>query len=68
MQLINKFDNGICYLLCVVDIFNNYAWVIPLEAKSGITITNAFQKVLKESNCKLNKIWVDKGSVLTVDQ
>ena len=33
-----------------------------LKDKKGITITNAFQKTLKESNCKLNKIWVDEGS------
>ena len=39
-----------------------YAWVIPLKHKKGITITNAFQKILKESNYKPNKIWVDKGS------
>ena len=30
--------------------------------KKGITITNAFQKNLDESNCKPNKIWVDEGS------
>ena len=30
--------------------------------KKGITITDAFQKILKESNCKPNKIWFDKGS------
>ena len=33
-----------------------------LKDKKGITITNAFQKTLKESNCKPNKIWVDEGS------
>ena len=43
-------------------IFSKYAWVIPLKDKKGITITNAFQKILKESNRKPNKIWVDKGS------
>ena len=36
-------------------------WVIPLKDKKGITIINAFQKILDESNCKPNKIWVDKG-------
>ena len=39
-----------------------FAWVITLKDKKGITITNAFQKILKESNRKPNKIWVDKGS------
>ena len=34
----------------------------PIKDKNGITITNASQKILKESNRKSNKIWVDKGS------
>ena len=62
MQLISKFDKGFRFLLCVIDIYGKYAWVIPLKDKKGITITNAFQKILDESNRKANKIWVDKGS------
>ena len=62
MQLISKFNKGFRFLLCVIDIFSKYAWVVPLKDKKGITITNAFQKILKESNKKPNKIWVDKGS------
>ena len=62
MQLISKFNKGIRFLLCVTIIFSKYAWVIPLKDKKGITITNAFQKILDESNRKPNKIWVDKGS------
>ena len=48
--------------MCVVDIFSKYAWVVPLKDKKGVSIVNAFQKILKESNRKPNKIWVDKGS------
>ena len=48
--------------MCVIDVFSNYAWVVPLKDKKGITITNGFQKILKEFNRKPNKIWVDKGS------
>ena len=44
-----------------MDIFSKYAWVIPLKDKKEITITNDFQKVLKESNRKPNKLWVDNG-------
>ena len=62
MQLINKFNKGFRFLLCVIDICSKYAWVILLKNKNCITITNAFQKLLKESNRKPNKIWVDKGS------
>ena len=62
MQLISKFNKGFIILLCVIDIYSKYAWVIPLEDKKGITITNAFQENLDESNRKPNIIWVDKGS------
>ena len=62
MQLISKFDKGFRFLLCVIDIFSKYAWVVPLKDKKGISIVNAFQKILKESDRKPNKIWVDKGS------
>ena len=48
--------------MCVIDRFNKYAWVVPFKDKKGITITNAFQKILKEPNKKAKKIWVDKGS------
>ena len=44
MQLISKFNKGICFLLCDIDIFGKYALVIPLKDKKCITITNAFQK------------------------
>ena len=50
------------FLICVIDISSKYAWVIPLKDKKGITISDAFQKILDEFNCKPNKIWVDKGS------
>ena len=62
MQLLIKFNKGIPFLLCVVDIYSKYAWVIPLKDKKGITITNAFQKILDELGRKPNKIWVDKGN------
>ena len=44
MQLISKYNKGIRFLLCVIDIFSNYAWTIPLKDKRGITIGNAFKK------------------------
>ena len=62
MQLLSKFNKGFRFLLCVIDIFSKYAWVVPLKDKKGISIANAFQIILKESNRKSNKIWVDKRS------
>ena len=62
VQLISKFNKGFRFLLCVLDIYSKYVWVIPLKDKKGTTITNAFQKIGDESNRKTNRIWVDKGS------
>ena len=62
MQLISKFNKGFRFLLCVIDIFSKYAWVVPLKDKKGVSIVNAFQKILDDSNRKPNKILVDKGS------
>ena len=60
MQLISKFDKGFRFLLCVIDIFSKYAWVVPLKDKKGVSIVNAFQKILDDSNRKSKKIWIDK--------
>ena len=50
MQLISNFNKGFRFLLCVIDIFSKYAWVIPLKDKKGISIVNAFQKILDNAN------------------
>ena len=50
MQIISKFNKGFRFLLCGIDIFSKYDWAVPLKDKEGVTIVNAFQKVLKESN------------------
>ena len=60
MHLISKFDKGFRFLLCAVDIFSKYAWVVPLKDEKSVSIVNAFQSILKKSNRKPNKIWVDK--------
>ena len=61
MQLISKFNKGFRFLLCVIYIFSKYAWVVPLKDEKGLSIANVFQSILKKSNRKPNKIWVDEG-------
>ena len=51
-----------CALFCVIDILNKYAWVVPLKDRKGVSIVDAFQKILDKSRRKPNKIWVVKGS------
>ena len=62
MQLIRKFNKRFRFLLCVIDIFGKYAWLVSLKDKKGVSIVNAFRKILKESDRRPNKIWADKGS------
>ena len=56
MQLISKFNKGFRFLLCVIDIFSKYAWVVPFKDKKDSSIVNAFQKILGKSGRKPNKI------------
>ena len=62
MQSLSRKNKGIKYLLCVIDLYSKYAFVIPLKDKKGISIVNAFDKIIKQSERKPNKIWVDQGS------
>ena len=58
---LSRYNKGIKYLLCAIDLFGKYAWVIPIKDKIGSSIVNAFQKIISEGR-KPNKIWVDQGS------
>ena len=55
MQLISKFNKGFRFLLCVIDIFRKYAWVVPLKDKKGIRLVwlMLFKKCLKNLNVNL---------------
>ena len=48
IQLISKYNKRINYLLCVIDLFSKYAWVVPLKDKKGVSIVNTFQKIFKK--------------------
>ena len=61
LKSLSRKNKGIKYLLCAIDLYSKYAFVIPLEDKKGISIVNAFNKIIKQSNRKPNKIWVDQG-------
>ena len=43
MQLISKYNKGVRFLLCALDIYSKYAWVILLKDKNEDIITNGFQ-------------------------
>ena len=61
MQSLSKYNKGIKYLLCAIDLFSKYAWVIPIKDKKTTSIVNTFKKIISGKR-KPNKIWVDQGS------
>ena len=56
MQLISKYNKGIRYHLCDIDLFSKFAFVVPLKDKKEVSIVNAFQSILNNSKRKPNKI------------
>ena len=60
MQSLSKYNKGIKYLLCSIDLLSKYAWVVPLKGKKGTNIVHAFQKIILQER-KPNEIWVDQG-------
>ena len=61
MQLISKYNKGIKYVLCAIDLFRKYDFAVPLKDKKGTTIVNAFQSILtiqKENQVKYGLIMI----------
>ena len=53
MQFLSKYNKGIKYLLCAIDLFSKCAWVIPIKDKKSTSIVNVFKKIISEE--KKNK-------------
>ena len=64
IQLISKLNKEFRFLLCVIDIFGKYAWVVPLKHKKCVSIVDVFQKILDDSDRKQNKIWEENFTII----
>ena len=60
MESLSFFNCRVKYLLYLIDVFTKYIWVKPLKDKKAKTVLHGFAKIVNESNCKLNKLWVDQ--------
>ena len=56
MQIISKFYQGICFLLCVIDVWSKYASVVALKDRKGVTTGNAFQNMGRKKQWILKQI------------
>ena len=59
MKAFAKDNEGVKYLLTVLDVFSKYGWIAPLKTKTGVEVANALRQIIKER--KPEKLWVDKG-------
>ena len=48
MQAFSKDNNGIKYLLTVIDMFSKFSWIVPLKRKTGQKVANAFSRILRK--------------------
>ena len=55
MQLLSKFNQGIRFFLCVLDIYSKYAWVVPLKNKKGIMFTKNFKWVRSQTKQNMGR-------------
>ena len=61
MRALSEENDGINFLLLVIDTFNKYGWIVPLKDKKGETIVKALKDIFKESGRRPAKLWTDKG-------
>ena len=50
--LLSQKNKSIKYLLCAIDLLSKYAFVVSLKDKKGISITIAFNKIIKPNKIK----------------
>ena len=62
IQSLSRYNKGFKYLLCAIDSFSKYAWVVPIKDKKGTSIVNAFKKTVSKGQRKPNKKWDDQVS------
>ena len=60
MGSLSEWNEGIRYLLMVIDVFSKYGWIRSLKNKRGETVANAFVSIFSEGRTP-KKLWINKG-------
>jgi transposase InsO family protein len=58
---LKAYNDGVTFLLTVIDILSKMAWVVPLHKKTGPSIVRAFQGIFKQGR-KPRKLNTDQGT------
>jgi IS30 family transposase len=67
VQGLSKYNDGVKYLLTVIDVFSKFLHIILLKSKTGKAVTSAFQSIFKDHKYLKpmwrRSVWVrtDKG-------
>jgi transposase InsO family protein len=67
VQGLTKYNDGVKYLLTVIDVFSKFLYIVPLKSKTGKAVTSAFQSIFKDPKylkpIRRRPVWVrtDKG-------
>ena len=62
MQHLKSYNHGFRFILNVIDVFSKFVWSVPIKDKTGKTITNTCQSIVKTSKRKPKELWVGNGS------
>ena len=65
MSQLKEYNNGMRYMLTVIDVFSKFAFAKPHCNKRGPTVLNALYDILEESNRIPTKIQSDAGTEFT---
>lgn len=60
MSKYSKQNDGVAFILIVIDIFSKFLWMRPLEDKKGQSVTAAFESILQEGR-RPTRLRTDKG-------
>ena len=60
MKVLSEDNDGVNFLLLVIDTFSKYGWIVPLKNKKGKTVAEALKNIFEER--KPEKLWTDKGT------
>ena len=62
VQAYSEQNNGVRFILLVIDTFSKKIWIEPLKDKKAYTVLNAFKKIYPKYSAFPNTLTTDKGS------